>query len=261
MPCSSCGCYIDEPSWHPCEKKCIKWSETDHTWIAELHDGTIVRCSWSYIDDSFWFFYCPKCKRDTSIRCLRRAKIVVVKSHFCCSTDYITDSSDDTDSDDSKPKDSTPTLTSVTSNLQVQKVKVTLRKASGEIWVETKPLSVYCTMSCIVFDVARVDRRNSVVPYLMYDEKVQPYWKSLGEFPAVRGGCQALEMLVVFQQIETLIAILYDRIGPLSKDDMSYEAFKNCITDHTDTRYMDMETLMNTVYPIGPTSRFFLRRL
>ena len=54
-------------------------------------------------------------------------------------------------------------------------------------------------MAHIVFDVARVDRLDTVVPYLIYDEKVQPYWKPLVLLPAVRNGCQALEMTVVFQ--------------------------------------------------------------
>ena len=95
---------------------------------------------------------------------------------------------------------------------QGQKVKVTLKKTSGEIWVETEPLPVLCTMSHIVFDVARVDRRDSVVPYLIYDETVQPYWKSLVQFPAVRNGCQALEMTVVLQPKETPTAILFDKV-------------------------------------------------
>ena len=31
---------------------------------------------------------------------------------------------------------------------------------------------------------------------------------------------------------------------------MSYETFKNCLTDPQDERYMDMERLMNAVYPV-----------
>jgi len=135
---------------------------------------------------------------------------------------------------------------------QDQRVQVTLKKTSGETWIETDPLPVLCTMSYIVFDVARVDRRDSVVPYLIYDEKVQPYWKSLMQFPAVRNGCQALEMTVVLQPKETPIAVLFDKVRPLNEDgsDMSYETFKNCLTDAKDGRYMDMERLMNTVYPV-----------
>ena len=91
-------------------------------------------------------------------------------------------------------------------------------------------------MSHIVFDVARVNRHDSVVPYLIYDKKVQPYWKSLVEFPAVRKGCQALDMTVVLQPKETPIAVLFSKVKPLNEDraDMSYETFKTCLTDPKD---------------------------
>ena len=89
-----------------------------------------------------------------------------------------------------------------------QRVQVTLKKFSGEIWLETDPLPILLTMSHIVFDVAGDNRHDSVVPYLIYDRKVQPYWKSLLSFGSVRNGCQALEMIVVFQPIETPIASL-----------------------------------------------------
>ena len=56
---------------------------------------------------------------------------------------------------------------------QCKKVKVTLKKTSSEIWVETEPLPVLWTTSHIVFDVARVDRHDSVVPYLIYDKTVR----------------------------------------------------------------------------------------
>ena len=36
---------------------------------------------------------------------------------------------------------------------------------------------------------------------------------------------------------------------------MSYEAFKTCLTDPKDGRYMDMERLMNTVYPVEKSKR------
>ena len=68
------------------------------------------------------------------------------------------------------------------SQMQGQTVRVTLTKSSGEIWLETGAVSVRCTMSDIIFDVARVDRHDSVVPYLIYGEEVQPYWKSLSQF-------------------------------------------------------------------------------
>ena len=127
-----------------------------------------------------------------------------------------------------------------------------MKTTSGEIWVETEPLPVRCTISDIVFEVARVDRYDSVVPYLIYDKRVQPYWKSLRQFPTVRNGCQALEMTVVLQPKETPIAILFDKVRPLNEDNtyMSYEMFKKCLVDPLDGRYMNMERLMNTVYPM-----------
>jgi len=109
-------------------------------------------------------------------------------------------------------------------------------------------------MSNIVFGVAQVDPRDSVVPYLIYNEKLQPYWKPLIHIPAVRNGCQALEMTVVFQPKETPIALLFNKVTPRNEDetDMSYEKFKNCLTDPKDELYMDMERLMNAVFPYDP---------
>ena len=140
----------------------------------------------------------------------------------------------------------------ISTPFQGRTVKVALKKTSGEIWVETEPLPVLCTMAHIVFNVARVDRRDSLVPYLIYDTRVQPYWKSLIQFPAVQNGCQALEMTVVLQPKEIPITTLFDKVRPLHEDEtyMSYETFKNCLTDPLDKRYMDMEFLMNTVYPV-----------
>ena len=139
---------------------------------------------------------------------------------------------------------------------QSQSIKVTLKNTSGEIWIETKPLPIHCTVAHIVFDVARVDRLDNVVPYLIYDEKVQPYWKPLLLFSAVRNGCQTMEMTVVFQPKETPIAILFGKVGPLNEDDtdMSFETFKNYLTDPKDARYMNMERLMNSVYPFDAAS-------
>ena len=59
-------------------------------------------------------------------------------------------------------------------------------------------------------------------------------------------------MIVVLQSKETPIAILFDKARPLNEDkaDMSYDTFKTCLTDPKDGRYMDMERLMNTVYPL-----------
>ena len=36
------------------------------------------------------------------------------------------------------------------------RVKVTLKKTSGEIWIETEPLLAHCIMGHIVFDLAGV---------------------------------------------------------------------------------------------------------
>ena len=74
-------------------------------------------------------------------------------------------------------------------------------------------------MAHIVFDVARVDRLDTVVPYLIYEEKVQPYWKPLLGCQAVRNGCQALEMTVVFKPKEIPIAVLFVKVEPLNEDD------------------------------------------
>ena len=101
-----------------------------------------------------------------------------------------------------------------------------------------------------------MDRRDTVVPYLIYDDKVQPYWKSLVHFPAVRNGCQALEMTVVFQPKETLIAKLYDS----DFINMSFEKFKNSLTDPNDFLYMDMESLYNNIYPVDEVNVEELKR-
>ena len=63
-------------------------------------------------------------------------------------------------------------------------------------------------------------------------------------------------MTVVLQPKETPIAVLFDKVKPLNDDetDMSYEAFKKCLTDPEDELYMDMEKLMNAIYPVGMES-------
>ena len=129
-------------------------------------------------------------------------------------------------------------------------VKVTVKKSSGGTWLNTKPLPILSPMSYIVFEVARVDRRDSVVPYLVYEDEVQPYWKSLIDIPAIRNGCQTLEMTVVLQPIDTPIAVLYAKFRPLNEDstEMSYKTFKNRLTDPEDERYLDMERLMNLAF-------------
>ena len=137
-----------------------------------------------------------------------------------------------------------------------QRVKVTVKKTSGEIWVEIDVWPVLTTLAHIVFKEARVDRFDLHVPYLIFNERVQPYWKSLMQFPLVRDGGEALELSVVFQPKETPIKSLFDQVKPFRyrpgsvlDPEMSYEKFKHCFTDPYDPRYMDMELLMNTLYP------------
>ena len=131
-----------------------------------------------------------------------------------------------------------------------QRVMVTVKKTSDEIWVAIDVWPILCTLADIVFNVARVDRSGLQVPYLIYNTRVQPYWKSLMQFPVVRDGGEALELTVVLQPKETPIRSLFDKVGPHQRgSEMSYETFKCCLSDPDDPRYMDMEVLMNTVYP------------
>ena len=95
-----------------------------------------------------------------------------------------------------------------------QKVKVTVRKTSGEIWVEIDAWPVLTTLADIVFAEAQVDRFDLHVPYLIYNARVQPYWKSLMQFPVVRDGGEALELTVVFQPKGTPIRNLFDKVRP-----------------------------------------------
>ena len=140
-----------------------------------------------------------------------------------------------------------------------QKVKVTVRKTSGEIWVEIDAWPVLTTLADIVFAEAQVDRFDLHVPYLIYNARVQPYWKSLMQFPVVRDGGEALELTVVFQPKDTPIRNLFDKVKPiyrraglhLLESDMPYDTFKYCLTNTSprEPRYMDMQFLMNTLYP------------
>ena len=131
---------------------------------------------------------------------------------------------------------------------------MTVRKTSGEIWVEIDVWPLLCTLAHIVFDVARVDRFDLTVPYLMYNTRVQPYWKSLMQFRIVRDGGEALELIVVFQPKETPIRTLFDKVRPLKllngvETEISYEMFRNKLTHPRNPLYMSMERLMNTLYP------------
>ena len=58
-------------------------------------------------------------------------------------------------------------------------------------------------------------------------------------------------MTVVLQPKETPIAIFFGKVKPINEDgtDMSFETFRNCLVDPKNERYMDMERLMNSLYP------------
>ena len=58
-------------------------------------------------------------------------------------------------------------------------------------------------------------------------------------------------MTVVFKPKEIPIEVLFVKVEPLNEDDtdMSFDTFKNCLTDPKDELYMDMERLMNNIYP------------
>ena len=83
-------------SWPPCQDCCVEWDDTQMKWTSTLSIGQIARCSRAW-DGSFWFFYCLACKRRW--RALRGAKIFMRQDG---STDYLTDSNNDTESDSSE---------------------------------------------------------------------------------------------------------------------------------------------------------------
>ena len=56
MPCSFCGAWVPEPSWHRCEERCVNAEG-----IARLHYGDDIHCSRSW-DGTYWFFFCDQCK-------------------------------------------------------------------------------------------------------------------------------------------------------------------------------------------------------
>ena len=86
MPCSSCGTWASQPSWHRCEKKCVNYEG-----VVKLHTGNEIKCSRSW-DDTYWFFFCDRCKtgRPRIRGVLRGARIW--HSSRIDNTDYITDS-------------------------------------------------------------------------------------------------------------------------------------------------------------------------
>ena len=67
-----------------------------------------------------------------------------------------------------------------------------------------------------------------------------------------------MELAVVFQPKEIPIKSLFDQVRPFTcrpgsvlEIEMTYDTFKDCLTEPSscDPRYMDMELLMNTLYP------------
>ena len=83
MPCSRCGSWETNPSWHRCDK-------ANSQGVVKLHTGDI-RCSRSW-DGTYWFFFCNHCKasRPHIIGVLRNARIW--HCPYSGQTDYITDS-------------------------------------------------------------------------------------------------------------------------------------------------------------------------
>ena len=57
MPCSYCGAWVSQPSWHRCEERCV-----DHEGTVTFHEGTEIKRSRSW-DDTYWFFFCDRCKK------------------------------------------------------------------------------------------------------------------------------------------------------------------------------------------------------
>ena len=109
MPCAKCGAYENNPSWHPCDRGCVRWNPDNQVWQATLHRGAVVRCSASSIiwrasqqhhTQYYWFFYCAACKslRDES-HVLRGARVVIHPGNGSVSdlVDYCTDSSNATE--------------------------------------------------------------------------------------------------------------------------------------------------------------------
>ena len=85
MPCSLCGSWDANPSWHRCETACV-----NPQGIAKLHTGIEISCSRSW-DDTCWFFFCDRCKkaRPHILGVLRNVRIW--HSPYIGQTDYTTD--------------------------------------------------------------------------------------------------------------------------------------------------------------------------
>jgi len=140
----------------------------------------------------------------------------------------------------------------VLSQLVEQTVDVTVKQTSGDLWIQTGPIPVICSINHVVFTVAEVDRRDLLVPYLLYDDAILPYWTPLFKLPRVQNGCEVLELTVVFQPKEHPIGVLFEKAQRLNDDgtDMSFEEFKKCLTDPGGRGYLNMESLMFAAYPM-----------
>ena len=86
MPCSSCGTWVSQPSWHRCEKKCVS-----DEGVVKHHTGNEIQCSRSW-DDTYWFFFCHRCKTGRPrIRGVLR-NVRIWRSPYCKQNGYITES-------------------------------------------------------------------------------------------------------------------------------------------------------------------------
>ena len=86
MPCSFCGTWVPEPSWHRCEERCVNAKG-----VARLHYGDEINCSRSW-DDTYWFFFCDQCKTSKPhIRGVLRS-VRIWHSPYIGRIDYTTDS-------------------------------------------------------------------------------------------------------------------------------------------------------------------------
>ena len=86
MPCSLCGSWETNPSWHRCDTACL-----NPQGVAKLHTGNEIRCSRSW-DGTCWFFFCNRCKtsRPHIIGVLRNVRIW--HNPYSGKADYTTDS-------------------------------------------------------------------------------------------------------------------------------------------------------------------------
>ena len=86
MPCSLCGSWDANPSWHRCDTMCVSPEG-----VAKLRPDIEIRCSRSR-DDTYWFFFCDRCKNSRPhIRGVLR-NVRIWRSPYCRQNGYITES-------------------------------------------------------------------------------------------------------------------------------------------------------------------------